>query len=314
MSERRPRKLKDFEFAPENPAEPRIVAFRANPVNAAPYLQPHVHRFLFLIYFERGGGWQRVGAERRDAKTGDLFLIAPGETHDGDASLLRAKAKAWVVCFTPDALDPRHSQTGAFFYLLNNPLLLPFFRSAGKGIGHVTIKREAHPAWSRRLQALEAELLRRQTGYREAARAQLTLLLVDAARLTTEAFGEIPIQKGPLLTKVFDFIDVHYAKPISSVDVAEANPPRSEPARSPHAWARRGFLNLSSKDSLARSCRHTGEESGTWLRRHSGSSSRRVGMLPQASKQHRHGEQIASTRLTSSMMPSIFAAHLSSIK
>ena len=77
-------------------------------------------------------------------------------------------------------------------------------------------------SWSARLSTLDLELRERRDGYREAALAHLTLLLVDVARLAAEVVGDLRLNDEPLLADVFGFVEERYREPISLKDVARA--------------------------------------------------------------------------------------------
>jgi AraC-like DNA-binding protein len=69
---------------------------------------------------------------------------------------------------------------------------------------------------------MDSELRARGPGYQEAVRAYLTLLLVDVDRLAEDVASHLRIQQQPVLAEVFEFIEDHYAEPISLADVAAA--------------------------------------------------------------------------------------------
>jgi hypothetical protein len=111
------------------------------------------------------------------------------------------------------------------------------------------------PSWSERLSALGLELRQRHDGYREAALAHLTLLLVGVGRLTADVMGDLRLKDEPLLAEVFGFIEERYRERVSLKDVARAvacrraTSPRSSGVRraarcrsgsSSVAWRRRG--------------------------------------------------------------------------
>ena len=81
---------------------------------------------------------------------------------------------------------------------------------------------QERPSWSARLSTLDLELRERRDGYREAALAHLTLLLVDVARLAAEVVGDLRLNDEPLLADVFGFVEERYREPISLKDVARA--------------------------------------------------------------------------------------------
>jgi AraC family transcriptional regulator, transcriptional activator of pobA len=221
-----------FPFASTDPETPRIrVDWVEQQRNLNQHPNPaHVHQFPEIIYCEQDGGSHRLGTQHWNARAGDLFLIAPYEIHDADTLGTR-----WVLQFTVDAIAPNGSTlqdtsdfTGAtspsenaLLNIYSNPLLLPFLRLAGSQSVRFNIPRQQQPKWTQLLQSLETELRLKQCGYKEAARAYLTLLLVEITRLTTDR-PELSFQEHPLLTEVFQFIETHYTESISLTDVAEA--------------------------------------------------------------------------------------------
>lgn len=179
---------------------------------------PHGHQFLCLIYFERGGGSQRIGSRDWEVFEGDLFVIAPGETHD--VSKL-GDAEGWMVEFTADVIEPA-GETTAFLSWHANPLLYPFVRPTGGEVARFEVAAGKRHEWSTRFRSMDSELRVRPPGHREAVRAHLTLTLVDVARLAQDVVGRLRVQQQPLLAKVFRFIEDHYVEPISLKDVAGA--------------------------------------------------------------------------------------------
>src|SRR5215208_7691285 len=69
---------------------------------------------------------------------------------------------------------------------------------------------------------MSRELRDKDPGFREALRAHLTLILVDVGRLARDVVGQMRLGKQPVLAAVFQFIEDHYAEPISTKDVARA--------------------------------------------------------------------------------------------
>jgi AraC family transcriptional regulator, transcriptional activator of pobA len=76
--------------------------------------------------------------------------------------------------------------------------------------------------WTATIAAIETELADRAEGYRQAALAHLTLLLVDVARLAADVVGDLRRSNEPLLAEVFDVIERRFAGPLSLRDVADS--------------------------------------------------------------------------------------------
>jgi AraC family transcriptional regulator, transcriptional activator of pobA len=180
----------------------------------------HSHDFLVLAYYERGGGSLRIGGREWRVEAGDAYLIAPGEVIGvGDPSGL-AEAEGWAVYFPPECLGPHAPD--ALLAWRAHPLLFPFARGAASGAQRLTVPPTARPAWAERLRTLERELRERHDGYREAAVAHLTLLLVDVSRLAADVVGDLRLKDEPLLADVFSFIEARYQERISLREVASA--------------------------------------------------------------------------------------------
>jgi len=218
-----------FSFVSADPETPQIRVERVEPRRTLNQhsSKAHVHNFPQIIYCEQDGGSHRLGTQQWDVRAGDLFLIAPYEIHDADNLGAR-----WVLQFTVDVIAPigYRFQTVAtttitppsensLLSIYSNPLLLPFLRLVGSQSGYFHITRQKQPMWTQYLQSLQTELHLKQPGYKEAARAYLTLILVEVARLAPERTAP-PFQDQPLLTQVFELIDARYAEPISLADVA----------------------------------------------------------------------------------------------
>jgi AraC family transcriptional activator of pobA len=181
---------------------------------------PHTHDFLALLYFERDGGTLLSGQKGWELKAGDAIVSSPGEVHDPRGL---AEAEGWAAFFPAEVLAP--SGSGALLSWRSHPLLFPFAAGvdrAGGGARRLIVPPEERPSWSACLSALDLELRERRDGYREAALAHLTLLLVAVGRLATEVVGELRLNDEPLLAEVFGCIEERYGEQLSLKDVARA--------------------------------------------------------------------------------------------
>ena len=178
----------------------------------------HVHDFLVLAYFERGGGSFSLGGRRWPLSTGDAFVIAPGEVvrlgeHDHHAS-----AAGWCVFFPPELIASE--ALGGSLGWSSHPLLFPFVGRAAGGAQRLTVPPTDRAAWSEHAAAIEREFDQPRDGSTEAALAHLTLLLVSAARISFDIGDDLRLRSEPLLATVFEFIEQHYDEPISLATVA----------------------------------------------------------------------------------------------
>jgi AraC family transcriptional regulator, transcriptional activator of pobA len=209
-----------YEAVPGVPPVSTIKFGRKLPPGEPPR-HAHSHDFLVLAYFERGGGSMWLGDREWRIEAGDVYLIAPGEVVGvGDDASSLHEAEGWGVFFLPEVLGPQTA--GAFLSWRAHPLLFPFVRGAAGGAGRLKVPPAERPSWSERLLALDLELGQRHDGYREAALAHLTLLLVGVSRLAADVVGDLRLNDEPLLAEVFGFIEERYREPISLKDVARA--------------------------------------------------------------------------------------------
>ncbi|MGR6967763.1 AraC family transcriptional regulator [Geodermatophilus sp. URMC 61] len=168
----------------------------------------HAHDFLVLSFVDRGAGRLCLDGRWWEVTPGDLFVIAPGEVVTPEWSGDAAGATVWSAFFPPDAVERR--SPGSFGSWRAHPLLFPFVGHRAGGVQRLSVPEADRPAWSRRFDELDREL---REGYAEAALAQLTLLLVELARLAAAVPGSLRLRDDP---------ERRYAEPISLRQVAEA--------------------------------------------------------------------------------------------
>jgi AraC family transcriptional activator of pobA len=174
---------------------------------------PHAHDFLVLCYAHRADGVVQIDGRSFTISDGDLFVLAPGRVI-GFAGAQGLAVDGWVVWFPAEVV-----RSGAYASWRSHPLLFPFARGADRA-QRLHVPSIDRSAWMARFAALDAELHARRDGYREAALAHLTLLLVGAARLSADIAGQLRSSDEPLLAAVFDVIERRYHEAVSLSDVA----------------------------------------------------------------------------------------------
>ena len=200
------------------PGVPPVTTMRLGPAALTQVLAgPHAHDYLVLDYFERDGGSLRLGAREWRIEAGDVYLIAPGEVADPSGFV---EAEGWSAFFPPEVLGSQAPST--LLAWRAHPLLFPFVRGVAGGAQRLKIPPADRPQWSERFAALDRELRQRGDGYREAALAHLTLLLVGTSRLAADIVGDLRSNEEPLLAEVFGVIEEHYRDRVSLKDVASA--------------------------------------------------------------------------------------------
>jgi AraC family transcriptional regulator, transcriptional activator of pobA len=161
----------------------------------------HIHDFPVLWYA---------------GTVGLVYVVAPGAVVDPGQVPHRDNGVG--LFFDPAALDgegrsPWPSWRG-------HPLLFPFVHGQSSGLLQLEVPAARQPVWSAVIDSIETELAERKEGYREAALAHLTLLLIDVARLASDVAGDLRRSGEPLLADVFTVIDRRLGEPLSLRDVA----------------------------------------------------------------------------------------------
>jgi AraC family transcriptional regulator, transcriptional activator of pobA len=161
----------------------------------------HIHDFPVLWYAHTAGL---------------VYVVAPGAVVDPRQVPHRDSGVG--LFFDPAALDgdgrsPWPSWRG-------HPLLFPFVHGQSTGLLQLEVPAARQPVWCAVIGSIETELAEREEGYREAALAHLTLLLIDVARLAGDVAGDLRRSGEPLLADVFAVIDRRHAEPMSLRDVA----------------------------------------------------------------------------------------------
>jgi len=161
----------------------------------------HIHYFPALWYVPAAGL---------------VHVVAAGEVLD--PGRVRRLDDGVAVFFDPAALgEDARSPWPAW---RAHPLLFPFLHGHVGGILRLEVPTARRSAWDAAIRSIETELIVRQDGYRQAALAHLTLLLIDLARIAGPVVAELRRSGEPLLAEVFEVIDRRHAEPLSLRDVA----------------------------------------------------------------------------------------------
>ncbi len=161
----------------------------------------HIHDFPALWYVPAAGL---------------VYVAAPGEVLD--PGLLDDLDNGVGVFFDPAALgEDGRSPWPAW---RAHPLLFPFLHGRSGGVLRLEVPAARRPTWDNAIRSIEAELTAGQEGYRQAALAHLTLLLIELARLARDVVADLRRSGEPLLAEVFAMIDERHAEPLSLRDVA----------------------------------------------------------------------------------------------
>lgn len=161
----------------------------------------HIHDFPALWYTRSAGV---------------VSVVAPGEVID--PTQVGPTGGGVAVSFDPAALGGDGRSPWPAWHA--HPLLFPFLHGRSGGLLQLTVPVDRRSLWDSVIGSIESELSTRQEGYRQAALAHLTLLLIDLARLAGDVVGDLRGSGEPLLAEVFAVIDRCYGEPLSLRDVA----------------------------------------------------------------------------------------------
>jgi AraC family transcriptional regulator, transcriptional activator of pobA len=161
----------------------------------------HIHEFPALWYVPTAGL---------------VHVVAAGEVLD--PRRLDHLDDGVAVFFDPAALG----EDGRFPWPAwrAHPLLFPFLHGRSGGLLRLEVPASQRSAWDNAIRSIETELTESREGYRQAALAHLTLLLIELARLARDVVGDLRRSGEPLLADVFAVIDRRHAEPVSLRDVA----------------------------------------------------------------------------------------------
>jgi AraC-like DNA-binding protein len=161
----------------------------------------HIHDFPVLWYVP---------------DSGVVYVVAAGEPVDPLA--VPRTVDGVGLFFDPAALGQDAGSGWPAWH--SHPLLFPFLHGQRGGLLRLPVPAERRPRWVAAIDAIDQELTARQDGYRQAVLAELTVLLIDLARLADDVVGRLRRSGEPLLAEVFAVIDRHVGEPLSLRDVA----------------------------------------------------------------------------------------------
>jgi AraC family transcriptional regulator, transcriptional activator of pobA len=166
-----------------------------------PERRRHIHDFPVLWYVDA---------------TGLVYVVAAGEAID--PGRVGHVDSGVGVFFDPAALGVDGNSSWPAWR--SHPLLFPFLHGESGGLLELRLSPARRAAWNAAIGSIETELAARLEGYRQAALAHLTLLLIDVARLASDVVGDLRHSGEPMLADVFAVIERSHAEPLSLRDVA----------------------------------------------------------------------------------------------
>ncbi|WNG87193.1 AraC family transcriptional regulator [Mycobacterium sp. ITM-2016-00317] len=185
---------------PSEPGAPPVSLVRFERTSPVP-LGRHIHDFPVLVHHGASGAVDVVAA----GATVDPALVGEGED-------------AVALFFDPAALGG--SARAPWPAWRAHPVLFPFLHSEHNAVLRLTVPAHRRAFWDSTVDAIDSELTERRDGYRQAALAHLTVLLIELARMADDVVGDLKRDGEPLLAKVFEVIDEHIDQQVSLRDVA----------------------------------------------------------------------------------------------
>jgi len=166
-----------------------------------PESRPHIHDFPALTYFPA---------------CGTVFVAAAGEAVD--PTRVGTRSDSIGVFFDSAALGATARSPWPTWR--DHPLLFPFQHEHRGGMLELQVPSDRRAFWDTAIESIGAELTTRRDGYRQAALAHLTLLLIDLARLADDIGGDLPVRGDSVVPAVLAVIERRIAEPLSLREVA----------------------------------------------------------------------------------------------
>lgn len=167
-----------------------------------PESRPHIHDFPALTYFPA---------------CGTVFVAAAGEAVD--PTRVGSRSDATGVFFDPAALGAGARSPWPTWRA--HPLLFPFQHEHRGGMLELQVPVDRRPFWDNAIESISTELGTRRDGYRQAALAHLTLLLIDLARLADDVVDDPAVRGTSVVAEVLAVIERRLAEPLSLREVAD---------------------------------------------------------------------------------------------
>jgi AraC family transcriptional activator of pobA len=169
-----------------------------------------------LAYLSRARGRYLVDGLLVSVADAQVILLDPHQT--ADLSALEASA-GFAVAFRPDALNPRSASERRVVPFPGDPRWASVIWTAAR-LKRLVVPETERALWLNRSRLLAWELQARALGYEQAARAQLTAILIGVSRLAFPPEIAPPDEVDPSVLEAIEAIEEHYAGPLSLEDVA----------------------------------------------------------------------------------------------
>lgn len=169
---------------------PSHLGLKVRPIGGNPSLREAGLRsndFYLLLYLEGGPGRFRLARSEWSIEPGDVFVVAPGQVHDA-SDLVNARGSA--VAFSAETVVAAGAAAEGRVALPGDPRWLAFIRQPCLMESRYAVQEDDRRVWEERILNLQSEVSVQRVGFEQAARALLTLLLVETTRLAMPRLAE----------------------------------------------------------------------------------------------------------------------------
>ncbi len=183
--------------------------------------QRHEHEFIELVYVISGRGKHIIQDETIETKQGDIFILNAHVPHE----FYSDQSSSFIVyncMFQPTALnqslnDPDNFLNLAYRYLFHS------FHSEQDSKNYITLVGSQNGECKAILDTMFAEYSRREEGYKEVLKANLTVLLIAVFRLYKKSAEQknIPYYQKLVVERSYQYIKEHYREKIRCENIAE---------------------------------------------------------------------------------------------
>lgn len=195
-----------------------LVSFDHGDIDRLPEDHRHAHDFLVLVYVERGAGVLCIDQLEEPMADGRVYPVAPGRVlGNGVIDSVRG-SRCWGTYFLPEAVLGAGRVPSPLVWG-DHPLLAAFAPDRNRAEAGLLVPPADRPRWTAMFAELADELSDPgRSGFREAATAALTRILVALLRLS-EASGR-DSRRDPLVSRFFALVERDFREPVSTRDVA----------------------------------------------------------------------------------------------